>query len=315
MHSRKAEQTSAGAASPISFPAADGYTLRGHLWRHPVGGSDRPVVIINPATSVKARYYWRFADHLHARGMDVLTYDYRGIGESRHGSLRQLQAGWVDWGEQDLEGALQLVKTLLPERPIHVVAHSVGGLLIGLAPSAQRVSRIFTMGAQFAWWQDYAKADRRHMFWRWHVMMPTLARLMGYVPAKRLGWMEDTPKGVALSWARMKPRLEDALLKQRTDLLAGFSRIQAPILALSASDDPFGTERAIERLLAYYAQSDRHHLRLSSDAVPGQAGIGHFAFFHQRFEQSLWPLASNWLLQQQLPTGGYMLLRRFPAAY
>jgi len=77
----------------ISIPAADGYPLRGYQWQHPKSdGALPPVAIINPATSVSCRYYSRFADYLHAHGWDVVTYDYRGIGESRQGFLRHLRA-------------------------------------------------------------------------------------------------------------------------------------------------------------------------------------------------------------------------------
>jgi predicted alpha/beta hydrolase len=63
-------------------------------------------VIINAATSVRCRYYSRFADYLFAQGCDVLTYDYRGIGESRPASLRGFQASWSDWGRLDFEAML-----------------------------------------------------------------------------------------------------------------------------------------------------------------------------------------------------------------
>ena len=65
-------------------------------------------MIINAATSVRCRYYSRFADYLFAQGFDVLTYDYRGIGESRPASLRGFKASWSDWGRLDFEAMLQL---------------------------------------------------------------------------------------------------------------------------------------------------------------------------------------------------------------
>src|SRR5690606_17842275 len=46
--------------APLSFSAADGYVLRGRCWRHEAPGSSRPVVLVNPATSVRGRYYARF---------------------------------------------------------------------------------------------------------------------------------------------------------------------------------------------------------------------------------------------------------------
>ncbi|HEY0297143.1 MAG TPA: alpha/beta fold hydrolase [Bordetella sp.] len=301
---------------PVHIPATDGYALRGFVWRR-AGSPPRPVVIVNSATSVRCRYYERFADALHEQGCDVLTYDYRGIGESRHGSLRALSAGWLDWGERDFEGVLRYVAANFPGQPIRVVGHSIGGFVIGLAASSHLIDRIFTMGAQFAYWRDYAPDSRSRMFLRWHIVMPLIVRLFGYVPAKRLGWMEDTPKGVALDWARMGPRFESSL-RRDGQAMAGrfgqrFGQVRAPMLALGIDDDPFGTVPAIDRLLGYYTHSERHHLRLAPSAVE-QDAIGHFAFFHKRFRESLWPLASDWLLRQRLPEPLPGTLMRYPAA-
>jgi predicted alpha/beta hydrolase len=286
----------------IRIPAADGYPLCGFVWRHPFAPPRRhPVVIINSATSVRCRYYGQFANDLHERGCDVLTYDYRGIGESRQGSLRSLSAGWLDWGQFDFEGVLQYAATHFPEQPIYVVGHSVGGFAIGLAPSSRFIRRIFMMGAQFAYWRDYAPAFRSGMFLRWHIVMPLLARLFGYVPARRLGWMEDTPRGVALDWARMGPRFETSLGGTSDALAGSFAQVRAPILALGIEDDPFGTAPAIDRLLDYYTHSERHHFRLAPSAID-QDKIGHFAFFHKKFQESLWPFAADWLIGRKLPS-------------
>jgi predicted alpha/beta hydrolase len=299
------------APRQIRIHAADGYVLRGFMWRQPCNPTrPHPIVVINPATSVRCRFYIPFAAYLHAHGYDVITYDYRGIGESRHGSLRGLKADWVDWGMHDFEGVLQHVAKHFPAQPIDIVANSIGGFVIGLAASAHRIRRIFTVGAQYAYWRDYAPEVRRRMFLRWHVVMPLFARFFGYVPAKRLGWMEDTPKGVALDWARMGPRFEQHVRKGRKTpdgepealmLARRFRKVHASILALGMEDDPYGTAPAIDRLLGYYTSSKRHHLRLAPAAI-GEAEIGHFAFFHERFRAKLWPLVLNWLDSGELPS-------------
>ncbi len=139
------------------------------------------------------------------------------------------------------------------------------------------------------------------MFVQWHIVMPLLVRLLGYVPAKRLGWMEDTLKGVAMDWARIGPRFETSLSRGEKRLAERFQRVRAPIFALGIEDAPFGTVPAIDRLLNYYTGSDRHHLRLAPSAI-GQDAIGHFAFFHKRFRESLWPIAWDWLFAQKLPS-------------
>ena len=189
---------------PLAIQAADGYRLGGFLWQAPpetFSEPGRPVVVINPATSVRCRYYFRFASFLCANGFDVVAYDYRGIGASRPARLRGFAAGWVDWGTRDFEAVLQHIGRILPGRPIDVVAHSIGGFLTGLAESGARLRRIVTVGAQYAYWRDYAPESRLRMLAKWHVAMPALTALFGYFPGERLGWLEDTPQGVVRDWA------------------------------------------------------------------------------------------------------------------
>ncbi|MBI2306521.1 MAG: alpha/beta fold hydrolase [Rhodocyclales bacterium] len=298
----------ASSAQPISFPAADGYPLRGFQWRHARADGGRPIVLINPATSVRCRYYARFAAFLHAHGFDVVTYDYRGIGESRPESLRGFEAGWIDWGRLDVEGALRYAHENFPGQPIHVAAHSVGGFLLGLAPSSHRVSRVFTMGAQYAYWRDYARHKRAGMFLKWHVFMPALTAVFGYFPGGRLGWLEDTPRGVVRDWTARHPRFEEAWRRgavrlpdpERRELVERFAALRGETLAVSMSDDEFGTVDAIRRLLGYYRNSPRTHLHLTPAAI-GQQQVGHFAFFNSRFEHSLWRIPLEWLRHGRLP--------------
>lgn len=298
----------ASTPQPVSFPAADGYRLNGFAWQHPGPGRERAVVVINPATSVRCRYYARFAAFLHAHGFDVLCYDYRGIGESRPRSLRGFEAGWIDWGRLDFEAALQFALCRFPGQPMQVVAHSVGGFLIGLAASSHRVLRVFTMGAQYAHWRDYHRAGRLRLLLKWHVVMPALTAVLGYFPGRRLGWLEDTPRGVVRDWTAPYPRFEDnwrrgALVLPQgelDELVERFAAVRGATLALSLSDDEFGTVDAVQRLLRYYRNSARTHLHLRPGNI-GQTQVGHFAFFHSRFEHSLWPLALEWLRYGRLP--------------
>ncbi|WP_323123284.1 alpha/beta hydrolase family protein [Burkholderia alba] len=293
---------------PFVAVAADGYPVRGFAWRHRAPAADRPVTIVNCATSVRCSYYFRFAAYLFSHGSDVLVYDYRGIGESRPERLAGFHATWLDWGRFDCEAVLQYALNAFPGQPLDLVAHSIGGFVVGLAPSNPQLRRVFSVGSQYAYWRDCGAAHRLGMLLKWYVAMPVLAHLFGYVPARRLGWMEDTPKGVALSWSRSRRRFEDSYVRAplteppetRRELVERFARMTAPILAVGLSDDEFGTVDAVERLLAYFTRSAVTHLRIAPRQIDA-AEIGHFAFFHSRFAATLWPLAQRWLQTGELP--------------
>ena len=312
-------QNSATQPTAFSMRAADGYSIKGHVWRHrrrEDHPEERPVVIVNPATSVHSRYYSRFAMFLFDQGFDVVTYDYRGIGGSRPVSLRGFQASWLDWGYLDFDAVLRYADRSFPGQPIQVVAHSIGGFVIGLAPSNHLIRRVFTMGAQFAHWRDYAPGQRLAMLVKWHVAMPALTALFGYFPGKRLGWLEDTPRGVVRDWAFSRARIEDTCRHgslslenvDRTALVRQFGAVSAPTLAVGMTDDEFGTIPAIDRLLGYFTNSSSTHLRISPKLV-GETRIGHFAFFHSRFEKTLWQIPLDWLRSGTVPDRFHIPLR------
>jgi hypothetical protein len=125
------------------------------------------------------------------------------------------------------------------------------------------------------------------MWWKWHVAMPALAAVFGYVPRSGSAGWKTRRAALALSWVRSQARFEDAYTRgplaetaaSRAALPGRFARLSAPMLAIGLDDDAFGTIDAIERLAGYYTGSDVTHLRLAPHDI-GVAEIGHFAFFH-----------------------------------
>lgn len=278
--------------TPIDIRCRDGIVIKGHHWR-----SARPdvegIVVINPATGVKASYYHHYARFLSAHGFEVMTSDYRGIGLSRPERLRRCGWNWRQWGEQDVEAVIDLALT--SGLPVSVVGHSIGGVLPGYAPSAAKVRSILTMGAQYAWWRDYPAERRRRMFLKWHVAMPALTALAGYFPGRWLNWLEDLPDGVAYQWGCGGGELESRLSPtMRADILARFAAIRAPILAIGVTDDPFGTRSAISRAHGYYSGADLTKVMLAPSDLAIES-IGHFDLFHARHASGFWLDTLLWL--------------------
>ncbi|MDE1994968.1 MAG: alpha/beta fold hydrolase, partial [Rhizobiaceae bacterium] len=196
---------SAAEQMPVDIYCRDGVKLGAHLWGAPDGGSAGSV-IINPATGVLARYYHRYARFLATHGFDVLTYDYRGIGASRPDRLKGCGYRWRDWGAMDFDAAVRFMRNRREGGSLAVVGHSIGGFLPGLAKSAPLVDRMLTVGAQYAWWADYAQRQRLQLLLKWHVAMPVATAVWGYFPGRRFGWLEDLPSGVANEWSFRGPR-------------------------------------------------------------------------------------------------------------
>ncbi len=296
-------------ATEITIPCRDGYALKGHLWA-PEGGQRAGTVIINPATGVLARYYQYYARFLAANGFAAVTYDYRGIGASRPAQLRGSGILWSHWGERDFDAVVRWVRERDAYGPLLVVGHSIGGFLPGFAVSAVEIDRMLTVGAQYAFFGDYALRHRARLLLKWHLAMPLLTLACGYFPGRRLGWLEDLPKGVANEWSFRGAAMERSYpRRERTDLLARFAAVRAPILAIGLSDDDLGTEVAIARALAYYRGSNRRQVMLKP-ADFGFSAVGHFGPFHARHQDGFWRDTLAWLHEGRNPWPDRVVDRR-----
>jgi len=279
---------------PIHLLCDDGVPLSGHIWTT-IGSQRYGTVIINPATGVLARYYHRYARFLAEHGFDVVTYDYRGIGASRPERLRGCGFRWRDWGEHDFDTVLRFALKEFPDAPLLVVGHSIGGFLPGLSKNAGSIRRMLTIGAQYAYWNDYASSRRISLFLKWHVIMPALTVLFGYFPGRKLGWLEDLPAGVAHEWSFRRNRVELSYpADRRNTIVRRLAAVTASILAIAVSDDDIGTSAAIRRTLRYYRNATATEILLTP-ADLGYGAIGHFDLFHAKHVSGFWLDTVLWL--------------------
>jgi predicted alpha/beta hydrolase len=156
------------------------------------------------------------------------------------------------------------------------------------------------MGAQIAAGRDHLRKQRWKLIVKWHVVRPRLTALRGYFPGKQLGWVEAPPQGVVRDGRRFGSRaIKDA---ERDVRLAPFAGVTAPTLAVSVTDDAFGTRPAIARTPSDCPNSPAIHLRMAPAAI-GQPAIGPCGCFHDRCAEALWPIALEWFQHARLPPG------------
>jgi predicted alpha/beta hydrolase len=300
---------------PLRLTAADGYALSGRVFGARKQG---PVLVINGATGVHQRYYARFAEWAADRDATVLTWDYRGIGESRPYRLQGFTGTMSDWGRHDFEGVLRFVQREWSGRQIVALGHSVGGQLIGQAASNPLLSRVVTVGSQFGSWNLWPRPRRWAMAGLWYGVMPAVTRAMGYFPGS-LGIGADLPKEVALEWARWCRSPEYFLAHGVSG--EGYARLSVPLLSFSFSDDTFAPKAAVDALHALYAnaQLERRHFSPRELAVKA---VGHFGFFRESFRETLWEQLGAFVFREgrpplpdPLPDGAREILPRVaPAA-
>ncbi|MES2306280.1 MAG: alpha/beta fold hydrolase [Gemmatimonadota bacterium] len=274
------DNSTGGAVARLTLVASDGFPLAAIRYR--AQGETKGVVIIAPATGVRQKYYGAFASWLASRGYDAITWDWRGVGDSRHemvpGDQRLTMRAW---GERDLEAALVWGKCRAAGRPLHFVGHSFGGQALGLAASAPAVTRAVMIGAGEGYFGHWPVPTRWALAAFWYGVMPTLASLLGYFPSSRFGLGEDLPSGVARDWARWCRNPE------YLGTWGGHARLTLPVMAYSFSDDWIAPHRAVDALLGRYPSARKTHWHLTPRHL-GTEAIGHFGFFREGVTPKLW---------------------------
>lgn len=274
----------------VRIPARDRYPLAGTLYR--TAERQRGVVIVNSATAVPRRFYRHFAAGLAAHGYTALTYDYRGIGDSRPPRLRGFSAAARDWVLLDMAGVVDWVVAELTPQRLFLAGHSVGGQAAGMLDNSARVDGMVTMSAQSGHWRLQGGEQRFTVLFHVYVTLPVLSKLFGYMPWSRFSSAEDLPMGVALEWARWC-RNPLYLLGDDTLPLERYPTFSAPVLAYSFDDDKWGTSRAVDAMMSAYPNLQRRHI------VPSEVGlqsIGHFGFFKPTAHK-LWHETVEWFAQ------------------
>jgi len=272
----------------------DGYPLAATVYEPRI--DKQSVVIINAATGVPRGFYEGYARHLSQTGHVVLTYDYRGTGDSRPANLKGFPARMRDWAELDMQGVIEWASRFYRPRRLLLVGHSIGGQAAGLLGNSEKISAMVTLSAQSGYWALVPSPEKYRIWFYVHLLIPILSWAYGYLPWSRFARGEDLPRGVALEWARWC-RLPDYLFGDKTlGTLQNFRSFTAPILAYSFSDDAWGSRFAVDTMMARYTQAkvERRH-RTPQDADGNK--IGHLGFFLPT-AQALWQEVDQWIRDQ-----------------
>lgn len=284
-------------AREMRITASDGWPLAATLYEPTAKtGLSRPLglMILNSEAGTKRGFYADFASHVAARGVAVLTYDYRGIGGSMLSeSARGTQATLAQWGTLDFAGALSWALEHHPDVPPLVMGHGIGGQIAGLADNLHHVRSLLLIGAGHGYWRLRDSGRAMKQAWFWHVTIPATVRTLGYVPGGFFGVREDLPAGVALRWARWA-RNPDYLLGIEPEARARFAAYTGPITAYSAIDDAMAPPRLVEALLGWYPNARSVHIPLTPAKV-GLDKIGHYGFFDRKMADHIWPRMTEWL--------------------
>jgi predicted alpha/beta hydrolase len=284
----------------INFPAMDGYLLGASLFLP--RGAKRHAVLINSATAVPRKIYRGFAGYLARRGCAVLTYDYRGTGDSRQKSLvgynqpKSLvgfKASMADWAALDVTAAVGWMRERYKSLPLSYVGHSFGGQALGLLANNTEISRALLIASQAGYWKLMASPERYRVYAMLNFAGLPLTKLLGYAP----GWVglgQDLPKGVFEQWVGWVMSERYLFTDPKLTGLTNFANYKGAMRALCLSDDPWATQPAVGLLCSGFSAIEPEIVSVTPRDA-GVSKIGHFGFFRPEHRDTLWRGAAEWL--------------------
>jgi len=274
----------------LTLMTDDGYPIQ--ALRYAAEGPIRGQLIVAGATGVLQVFYKHFARFAAARGYTTLTFDYRGIGKSKSGSLRGFRMRYLDWAHQDLRAVVDSV--VLKGQPLYMVGHSFGGHAFGLLPNHHKVTGFYTFGTGAGWHGWMPRGEQIKVLFMWRVLGPLITRFKGYLAWNKLGFGEDLPLGVYQEWRHwcQYPRyfFDDPHM---LEVQERFNSVTTPIAAANALDDRWAMPASRDAFMAGYCNATLDSIDIDPQ-TSGIGPIGHMGYF-RRQAQPLWETALGWL--------------------
>ncbi|MFC5300474.1 alpha/beta fold hydrolase [Azospira restricta] len=270
---------------PDTIAAADGQPLAARFFAP--AGAARGAVIIAPAMGVGQEYYADFAHWLAQQGYAAITFDYRGMGHSRRGSLRGFKADIFDWARLDCGAAAEALTQRFPGVPLTWIGHSLGGQILAFFPQHARLAKAITVGTGSGYWRENVWTLKSYVWWLWYVIVPLTLPLFDYFPGRRLKKVGDLPRGVMAQWRRWCLHRDYAVGVEGEPVRRQYAAVTTPIVSLSFTDDEFMSAKNTASLHGFYTGAAKTMKRIAPRDV-GARRIGHFGFFRRRFAETLW---------------------------
>lgn len=251
--------------------------------------------MLGPAMMVSRRVWSRhgggLAEHLVARGHRVMTFDFRGHGDSGPPASRGVDWTYEDLVERDLPAVLAEARARFGG-PVSWIGHSLGGHVAAAALGHGLVAldRLALLAANV--WLPRWEPSRRRRAEKLAVLAGMRAVIggVGKFPTRRLGLGSDDEArsylGAFFRWWR-----EDAWRSAdgRTDHAASLSRVAVPVLQVTSQGDRLNCVPASGALfLDAFERAPRRLVEARRGTLPGGFAPDHMQLVTDTRSRPLW---------------------------
>lgn len=275
----------------LTITCADSYSLTARFYPAKQSTNRLPILVC-PATGITQSFYHHFIEWLAQQGSDVLVFDFRGIGDSLHGPIRQSTASIQDWGQLDIPAAIETLLNKTGKEQVILLGHSAGGQLLGIVSNYKKVAQVIAISGSTGHVKGLRGRTKRMAPVIFNMIFPISSLVKGYGATKFLGMGENLPKNVAKQWAEFCSKPGYVMNAIGKTIFEDYhNEIQCPITVYWSSDDEIATEANVKDLLRLYPEAPTEMIELKPKDT-GHKAIGHMLMF-RKSHQNLWPIMTK----------------------
>lgn len=277
----------------INLTCNDGVELNATIFDPALDQTPNASLIIAPALGVPQRFYTAFAHFCSDQGIRTLVFDYRGTDDTPQKTVKA-RFRLAEWGKLDLAAAISYCQQW--QQPIHLVGHSVGGQIVGLADNCTQLKSIHLIAASAPYWKRWSTPNNLIMLFSSFILFPAITKLSNNFNTKRYGLGSQFIQSSIISdWASWM-RQPDYLFGSSFELdIQAYQSITSPIYSYAISDDKLAPLQNIKHLNSAFSKADVRLIEVSTADVDAES-IGHTGLFRQKIGQRYWPKITNAIL-------------------
>jgi predicted alpha/beta hydrolase len=275
---------------PINVRCADGVMLKGVLL---IPDKSKAVIQFNGGTATKKEFYLAFLNYLAQHGYICCLWDYRGSGASAPQNMKECDFTFSDYGIIDMPAIKKYLNERFPHLPFLFFNHSVGGQQLGFMNNLENVVGAVNFAVSTGYAPNMPWAYRSQSFYFFYIFTPISNFLVGYLKAKRFGYMEDLPKNVVNEWkywCEKKDYFFDTQFYGKTIPEGNFKNFNFPIHTFWTVDDTISNEKNTFNFWVHINSSKPITFTKLTPSDFDVKSIGHFGFFKKTMKDTLWKM-------------------------
>ena len=248
------------------------------------------VIILAPSALLSQKDYLNFARFLQHHGFAIVSFDYRGMGESAPTSLVGFDASLEQWATYDTDAVILYTRQRFPMNELIYIGHGIGGEISGLVPAIQFINKLVLINSSLSCTR-YRHAKDKLWVGSMSLFYRMLSRMYGYFPGKRLGKKHDLPPGIMKEWLHWCDN-SNGLFDDYPD--HNYRKQRFSILAYSFSDDWRSRKKGVKSLLDHFSSAQITWRHIEPEEV-NEVKVGHLGFFNYEKCGNLWKEMMSWV--------------------